>query len=110
MARFDHPVLGSNPTLRDIQTYVEATIKYRGFDKESVQDKFMMLTEEVGELAKAMRKMHGVKTAIDSKVGNVDHEAADVLWLLICICNKLNIDLEQALRSKEELNKTRTWQ
>ncbi|HEX3568152.1 MAG TPA: MazG nucleotide pyrophosphohydrolase domain-containing protein [Candidatus Saccharimonadales bacterium] len=105
-----HPVLGPDPTLRDVQNYVQATIVYRGFDKESLQDKFIMLTEEVGELAKALRKQNGVKTATDSKVGAVDHEAADVLWLLICVCNKLGIDLEKALRSKEEINKTRTWQ
>jgi NTP pyrophosphatase (non-canonical NTP hydrolase) len=69
-----------------------------------------MLTEEVGELAKALRKQAGVKVASDSKLTDVKEEAVDVFWMLICICNLLGIDLELALRAKEAKNKTRSWQ
>ena len=104
-----HPVLKQNPTLRDIQDYIAAMVKHRGFDKETVQDSFILLTEEVGELAKEIRKLRGVKMATDSAQLKLEHEAADVLMMLICVCNGLDIDLEQALRTKEEHNKTRTW-
>ena len=104
-----HPTLKPAPTLADIQAYVEAVLRHRGFDKETVQDKLLMLCEEVGELAKAFRKQNGIKTASDSKEHNIAHEAADVLWLLICVCNHMDIDLEQALRDKEEKNKQRVW-
>lgn len=106
----EHPALPERPTLADIQEYVRATCRYRGFDKESLQDSFIMLTEEVGELAKGLRKHGGVTVAADSVVGDVAHEAADVLWMLLCVCNHLGIDLEQAFRTKEEKNKQRTWQ
>ncbi len=106
----EHPVLAASPTLADIQAYIKAVIKHRGFDDETVQDQFIMLTEEVGELAKALRKFHGTaRIAKDSAVGQVEHEAADVLWMLVCVCNQLGIDLEAALRSKEEINKQRVW-
>jgi NTP pyrophosphatase (non-canonical NTP hydrolase) len=106
-----HPTLQENPTLKDVQDYVQQVVRYRGFDKQSVQDELLMLCEEVGELAKAVRKHTGsVRIAADSKDANVRHETADVLWMLLCVCNRLGIDLETALREKEAHNKTRTWQ
>lgn len=104
------PVLPKEPTLDDIQTYIRDMVKHRGFDDETLQDVFVMLTEEVGELAKSLRKFHGtMRIATDSKVGPIEHEVADVLWMLVCICNKLDIRLEDALRAKEEVNNQRTW-
>ena len=69
-----------------------------------------MLTEEVGELAKALRKQAGVKVASDSKLTDVKEETVDVFWMLVCVCNQLGINLEKALRTKEAKNKTRRWQ
>jgi NTP pyrophosphatase (non-canonical NTP hydrolase) len=105
----NHPVLVEHPTIPDMQAYIAATIKHRGFDEDTLQDQFIMLTEEVGELAKALRKHHGGTIAADSAVGLIENEAADVFWMLVCVCNKLGIDLETAVRGKEELNKQRTW-
>lgn len=104
-----HPVLCQNPTLQDLQTYIAQTLKYRKLDG-TVQDEFIMLTEEVGELAKALRKHSGHSMDITAADINIRHEAADVFWMLASVCNKLGIDLEQAIRDKEEHNKTRTWQ
>jgi len=104
-----HPVLKAKPTLTEIQTYVEAVVKHRGFSSDTLQDNFIMLTEEIGELAKALRKKGGVKTATDSDLKVIEHETADVLWMLICVCNQLNIDLELAFRDKEAHNKKRAW-
>ncbi len=102
--------LKDKPTLSEIQAFIAQRTKERGFDKETTQDSFMLLVEEVGELAKALRPMHGIKTATDSARGEIEHEAADVFWLLVCVCNGLGIDLEMAMRSKEEKNLKRTWQ
>jgi NTP pyrophosphatase (non-canonical NTP hydrolase) len=68
-----------------------------------------MLVEEVGELAKALRRHAGHKMDVAAPDINVRHEAADVLWMLVATCNKLGIDLEEALREKEEKNKQRVW-
>ena len=104
-----HPVLKDNPTLKDLHQYIDDTLKYRNLSDSSLQDEFIMLVEEVGELAKAMRKHTGHKMDITAPDINIRHEVADVLWMLIASCNKLGIDLEEALREKEEHNKTRVW-
>jgi len=99
-----------NPTLKDLQEYVAKAVKMRGFDKDTVEQRFMLLLEEVGEFAKAARGHAGMKFAGDTKKKELTHEAGDVLNVLLGICNLLDIDLEQAYREKEELNKQRTWQ
>lgn len=102
--------LKQQPTLQDLQTYVDAAVRERGFDKDDVAKRFMLLAEEVGEFAKAARKTAGMKFAEDTSTrDSVDEEAADVLIVLLGLCNMLGIDLEQAFRDKEEKNKKRTW-
>ena len=96
-------------TLTEWQAFIKRRTIDRGFDNETFQDEFMLLVEEVGEFAKAMRPLHGVKTASDSAKLELEHEAADVFWLLTCVCNSLDIDLATAIQSKEAKNNTRTW-
>lgn len=95
--------------LGSLQSYVKKTGLERGFDDESAQDKFMLLVEEVGELAKAMRPLHYVKLADDSASTDLEDEAADILMLLASLCNKLGIDLKQAVLTKEIKNRQRSW-
>lgn len=103
--------LKESPTLADLQQYVADMMEERNFrsDKEYLAKRFMLLVEEVGELAKAARKEAGMKFAENTQTANAAHEAADVLIVLLGLCNMLDIDLEQAFREKEELNKQRTW-
>lgn len=95
--------------LAGYQCYVEQILKERGFDDETVEQKFMLFTEEVGELAKAIRKSSGVKYAGDSKHRDLLEEAGDVLILFLDLCNKLGISAEEALRVKEAKNNRREW-
>lgn len=70
----------------------------------------MHLLEECGELAKAVRALEkSADEARSSAQEQVGHEAADVLIFLLDICNRYEVDLEAAFRSKEEINKQRTW-
>lgn len=101
--------LPTNPTLKDYQQLIRTLVVERGFDTETIPEVYMLLGEEVGELAKAIRKSHGMKVDDASKKHDVEEEAADVLWLLIDLCNRLDIDLEQAFRDKERKNQNRTW-
>ena len=101
--------LPPKPTLSDYQTLIKKLVVERGFDKETVPEVFMLFLEETGELAKAVRKVSGVKVAQESKVHDMQEEAADVFWLLIDLCNRLDIDLAKAFEEKEAKNQTRTW-
>jgi NTP pyrophosphatase (non-canonical NTP hydrolase) len=99
--------LAARPTLGDYQTLIKKLIVERGYNEETVPQVMMLLTEEVGELAKAIRKLEGQKTHQDSKVHQAGEELADCLWLIIDIANRLDIDLEQAFRAKEAKNSKR---
>lgn len=101
--------LKPDPTLHDLQAYVAAAVKERGFDPHNVAKRFMLLLEETGEFARAARQRAGMKFADDTQTAEMNSEAADVLIVLLGICNMLDIDLEQAFREKEEHNKKRTW-
>ena len=102
--------LKNNPTLKDFQNYVAELVKERGFDKETIPEIFMLFLEECGEMVKAARKTTNIKVDKNSKDHNLDHEIADVFIYLLNICNQYGVNLEQAFRDKEEINKKRIWE
>jgi NTP pyrophosphatase (non-canonical NTP hydrolase) len=103
------PELIDNPSLQDYQKLVAELCVARGFEKETLPEVFTILVEEFGELAKAIRKTNGQKIDAQSEQFEVAEEAADVFWLLLDLCNRLNIDLEMAFRAKEIKNQSRRW-
>lgn len=96
-------------TLGQYQKLIKTLVKERGFDKETVPEVFTLLVEEMGELAKAIRKANGQKVDKARKQHDVEEEAADVFWLLVDLCNRLDIDLARAFEEKEKKNQTRKW-
>ncbi len=97
-------------TLAQLQAYVAEVELRRGFAAETVQDKCLLLAEEVGELCKAIRKHHtSITTATDAKPQNVAEELADVLMYVLAIANKTEINLAEALIAKETKNEQRKW-
>jgi len=103
------PELKQNPILKDFQDYVIELEKERGFTEQTVLQRSLLLGEEVGELFKAIRKLEKMGVDQNSKIDSVDEELADVLIFVCSIANRFGIDLEQAFRDKEEINKKRTW-
>ncbi|MBU1615937.1 pyrophosphohydrolase [bacterium] len=102
--------LKENPTLKDLQKYVRELEIERGFEKEDVLQKCLLLGEEIGELFKSIRKRNKVtKVDHNSKSGLIDEELADIIILICTIANRFDIDLEQAFREKEKMNKNRAW-
>jgi NTP pyrophosphatase (non-canonical NTP hydrolase) len=103
-------LLPPKPTVKEFQEYVSLLEKERGFDKQDILQKCLLLGEEVGELYKAIRKSK-TNLRIDAKSKNymIEEELADILIYLCAIANKYDIDLEKAFRDKEEVNKERVW-
>jgi NTP pyrophosphatase (non-canonical NTP hydrolase) len=102
--------LPDSPTLQDFHEYIRKMEIARDFNNTSVLQNSLQLGEEVGELFKAIRKVEGYKTdKKNSKIGTVKEELADVFMFLLAMANRYNIDLEQAFRDKEEVNKKRVW-
>lgn len=101
--------LNVNPTLTDIQKYVAELERERGFAHQEVIQKCLMLGEEVGELFKAIRKQEKMSIDSNSKSFSVQEEMADIIIMLCSIANRFDVNLEQAFRDKEEINKKRKW-
>lgn len=100
----------STATLSNLQKYVTELEHERGFIDQSVIQKCLLLGEEVGELFKAIRKTEKISTDSNSEVFHVGEELADILIYVCAIANRFDIDMEDAFRKKEEINKKRVWQ
>ena len=96
-------------SLAELQRYVEWLEVDRGFSDQTILEKCLLLGEEVGELFKAVRKSSGLAIDQNSEFGEVADELADILIFLASIANRAGVDLDGALRSKESVNRTRTW-
>jgi len=103
--------LSAHPTLPELQQYMDEICKERGWTKDSHAEKFLLFTEEVGELAKAIRKTQGLyQEKARQKHLELEEEFADVLRYLLDLANYFQVDLETAFREKEQINATRTWE
>ena len=61
------------------------------------------LTEEVGELSRAlMHRFGGKKPKQGEPEGDIAGEIADAMFVLVCLANSLNIDLDQAFSAMME--------
>jgi NTP pyrophosphatase (non-canonical NTP hydrolase) len=102
--------LQPEPTLRILQDYLAAVCRERGWTKDSPSEKFVLFVEEVGELAKAIRKRAGLyHEAAKTQTIALEEEFADVLSYLLDLANCYGVDLEVAFRAKEKINETRIW-
>lgn len=99
-------------SLNQVQEYIKKAVELRGFDNQPIQELMLLLMEETGELAKAIRKSE-TKMSVDiEKMENyetVESEIADVFFVLTAICNEMNINLLEALKDKEKKNCQRKW-
>ena len=94
-----------------LQRYIHDMVVRRGFDKETPRDVLLLMVEEVGELAKALRKYLGLKTdqGKQEKYTKIESEMADVFIYLLDLANLLETSLFHALQEKEQENEKRSW-
>lgn len=93
-----------------LQKYISKVVIKRGFGDESTSDILLLMVEEVGELAKAIRKHIGLKVDVaDNADRRIASELADVLIYLLDLANSCNVDLAKALLEKEAENEKRHW-
>ena len=104
--------MDENTSLKTLQNYVEEMVNVRGFADETPQDCLLLLTEELGELAKEVRKNHtNIKNdTAKTSAHSLEGEMADVLMMLIALARTLDIDLLSAFKEKELENCTRNWE
>ncbi len=103
--------LKKNPTLSDFQNYIKEIGEKRGWDQNNYLEIFLLLSEEIGELAKAVRNFTGLyaEDVRTSKKFELEEEFADVFNYLLDLANYFNVDLEKAFRDKDYANSKRIW-
>lgn len=88
-------------TLEEAQKKVDEWIKEYGVKYFSELTNLAVLTEEVGELSRIFSRTYGEQSWKEgSKPENIKEtmadEMADILWVLICLANQTDINLEEA--------------
>ena len=90
-------------TLKEIQKQVDKWIKEYGVRYFDELTNMVILTEEVGELARIMARKYGEQSFKESdKKYSLEEEMGDILFVLICLANQTGIDLEKAFKENLE--------
>ena len=90
-------------TIQETQQEVDVWIRQYGGGYFSELTNLGILAEEVGEMARWMVRKYGDQTLKPSEQ-NVDikeaieDEMTDVLWVLVCLANQMQIDLTTAMK------------
>jgi len=85
-------------TIHDAQKRVDDWIKTIGVKYFSELTNLGILMEEVGELSRIMVREFGDQSLKKNETDlNKADELADIFWVLLCLANQMNIDLEEAL-------------
>ncbi len=89
-------------TIEEAQSTVDQWIKKYGRRYFDIKTNMIVLTEEVGEMARVIARQHGEQSTKENEVLNLEDEMADVLWVLLCMANQSNIDLTEAFKKNIE--------
>ncbi len=101
--------LPNDDSLKKLQEYVWQMNIERGFNTEEPSKNLVMLMEEVGELAKAVRKHVGMKFTDTTKQQELREELADVQIVLLGLASMFDEDMFSAVIDKEKENRQREW-
>jgi NTP pyrophosphatase (non-canonical NTP hydrolase) len=92
-----------NGTIKHFQEYIADKIKERGFEDETVQERLLLLAEEVGELIHGCRKITGMNIDKNREImSNIGEEIADVINMVFAVGIKIGLDIEKEFLTKEQ--------
>lgn len=95
-------------TIEEAQKAVDGWIREIGGGYFSHLTNMALLTEEVGELARVIARTYGEQVAKPGDLRkSLQEELADVLWVVICLANQSDVDLDSALRASLEKKRLR---
>ena len=90
-------------TIEEAQQSVDEWIKRYGVRYFSELTNMVILTEEVGELARIIARTYGDQSFKNSDLNkNLSDEMADVLWVLLCLANQTGVNLTDAFQKNIE--------
>src|SRR5689334_19580623 len=90
-------------TIQQAQLQVDKWITTTGVRYFNELTNMVMLTEEVGEVARIIARKYGEQSLKKSdEEKNLADELADVLFVLICIANQTGVDMTEAFNRNLE--------
>lgn len=90
------------------QERVDRWIKEHGVRYFNELTNLAQLTEEVGEVARIIARRYGEQSEKPSdQEKDLGEELADVLFVVLCLANQTNVDLQRAFDRKLELKTVR---
>lgn len=103
--------LAANAPMKAFQRYIHDLEAMHGWLNADLIKNCFLMGEEVGELFGAIRRHLRQTDPTESNItkAQVAEELVDVLNFLLAIANRLDIDVEDAFRTKNARNQTRTW-
>ena len=103
-------LLDEKSSIAEVQQYIKDMKKARKFDGVTIEREMMLFIEEIGELAKAIRKSTKGSLDINKQYDeSVEEELADCFIYLLSIANMNHVDMFKAFKEKEEKNCNRIW-
>lgn len=95
-------------TIEEAQETVDRWIRSTGKGYFSELTNMVLLTEEVGELARLIARRYGDQVPKPGDMTkDVGEELADVLWVTLCLANQTGTDLGAAFRAGLEKRERR---
>lgn len=87
-------------TIRQAQESVDSWIAKYGVRYFNELTNMVLLTEEVGELARLVARRYGEQSFKEGEEKlSLSEEMADILWVLICLANQTGVDLTEAFNA-----------
>lgn len=86
-------------TVRYLQKYIRA----KDYHEDPGREFFLKLTEEVGELGRAIRKDARAEDMEHIKC-TIEEELWDVMYYTLALANLYDVDLEKVIPAKEAIN------
>ncbi|MBH08652.1 MAG: pyrophosphatase [Flavobacteriales bacterium] len=93
--------------IKDLQIQVDDWINQHGVRYFNELTNMTILTEEVGELARVMSRIYGEQSFKENEKNNIGEELADILFVVLCIANQTNTDLNLEFQKKMKLKSIR---
>jgi NTP pyrophosphatase (non-canonical NTP hydrolase) len=98
----------STMDIKNAQAAVDSWIQEHGVRYFNELTNMAQLTEEVGEVARIIARRYGEQSEKESdKDKELGEELADVLFVLLCLANQTDIDLQEAFDKKLDLKAKR---
>ena len=94
-------------SIQQLQVQVDKWIKQYGVRYFNELTNVAILTEEVGEVARIMARKYGEQSFKESDNSDLGEELADVLFVLLCIANQTDVNLQESFDNKLKIKTMR---